>query len=277
MEVVIVDRYSKSAYAVRVGKRGDGDKRPPKGKGRPRLWYNRRTAASLKQITNKIYKLYEYTTSKAYTGEPIIWLTLTTLQHKTGKTDKDLLYCFKKFFQHRTCSYINVVERQRNTGDIHFHLIVQNDSHFNFKAEVERWASILGVEPNPNLFVAKEITDLPTLRIYISKYIRKPCPSWSTIEKWFHKYGNEAKFPYSSLFWCRTTTSGGEIFRSIDKRDFAVRIPKEYESFLKLTDKKYGEFTDNYSYSDELYNRSQNLYRCLRRAGLVDDWYNDVN
>ena len=143
--------------------------------------YNKKGPRTIKKLTELINLMYEtrYTKSK---DTKFYWVTITTCQHKTGKTDSELYYSFKLWQQHRKDQrYIATVERQRETGDLHFHLVVEQPKKYNLQAEVKRLAALLGTDAHPALFEAKYIHNLPTLVGYIGKYIRKPVPKMATL------------------------------------------------------------------------------------------------
>jgi len=271
-EQITINRYRKTFTMSSAGKK---DKPPePKVRGEPvkrrrKIWYNKKSPQSLNKIITLINYLYEHRKTYAV----LRWVTITTLQHQTGATDKHIMYQFKKWIQHKNLDYICVCERQRNTGDLHLHLIIATDNKFDFAVEVNRWADLLGVKQNPNLFDSRTIYDAAALSLYISKYIRKSCPPMAVIERMAAKYGDKYKPHYSSLFECRTFSCSARINSEVkgDTHKFQISIPVAYHRFLKHGGPaRFDDFCSRFSYSDDAFNDALNLYRMLRRGGLVD-------
>lgn len=242
---LVLNRYTKSVVRYRIP---HSRKPPMRSTGRKKL-FNKKTPRTVKKLTELINLFYE-TRDKS---KSFYWVTLTTLQHQTGKSDKELWYALKKFIQHRGVSYICVAERQRdNTGlgcsiqskdfklesDLHFHLIVEQSYDFNIQKEVQTWVNYLGLNEkfkgtsNPtNTFNVRRVTNTETLALYIAKYVRKPCPSMQLVEytwenegkKYVSKKSGKSKTveklqPYSSLFECRTFSCSGDLSRRYRER-----------------------------------------------------------
>lgn len=212
--------------------------------------YNKKSPRTIKKLTELINLMYE-TRQK---DKRFYWVTLTTLQHKTGKSDKDLFYSLKKFIQHRGVEYICVAERQRDNwqdceslpdgfkcrADLHFHLIIQQTQDFDIQKEIQRCAEVFGVEYSTHLFNVKRVFDAKQLVGYISKYVRKSCPSMDIIERSWQNHGKPYKCPktgkqkeskkiqpYSSLFECRTFSYSGSLGK---------RYKEKYSTFVHTID-----------------------------------------
>jgi len=273
-EQITINGYTNTVSLAKFGKRTKREK-PPDYQPPPKRWYIRKTSTSLNKIATLIKKIYEYQQNKA---KPLLWLTLTTQQYRTTdklsnySTDKQLLYCFKKFVQHGKFGYLSVVERQRLGGDLHFHLVLVGSKAINIPRWLNKWAKLLNVEPHPALLEVKPVYELEHLSYYISKYIRKSCPRMETIEKQFGKYKDKFKPPYSSIFQCRTFTTG-RLYNFISKEDkMKISIPSEYMVHLGL-DYKNRKYTDNvllFNYTDDLYKKAVNIKKMLHIAGLVE-------
>lgn len=168
-----------------------------------KLWYNRRTNNSLKKIKEYLFILGKIA---QYENKQLYFITITTLQHKTKFSDKDLLYKFKKFIQHRKDPYCCVVERQRETADIHYHIITTSSKPFDIPSNVKRLGKLF-TNFNTNVFNVQLVDDVQGVVRYFYKYIKKPCPTWDKILE-YDKRGI-LRPPYSSLYLCRTFTVGG--------------------------------------------------------------------
>lgn len=231
---------------------------------RYRVWYNKRSPASLKRVKELIKLIYESNEKR------LLWLTLTTQQNETKKTDKDLLYCIKKFFQHELFGYLAICERQRNTGDLHFHVIITGTAKLDIQKYALRWAKLINREPHPAQFDIEYITDIKHLHLYISKYVTKfqytDEKSWQNIEKGYSKYGQKYKAPYNSLFECRTFTHG----RLPIEDNYKIKIPSQFAGYLCKGERQYNDFTDSFKYNENLLKEAIFTRNALLRAGLIE-------
>jgi hypothetical protein len=221
---VVIDRYCHSV----VASSGITRKNPEPGKRK--RYYNRKSPRTIKKLTQLINLFYENRQKQNYR---IYWATITTLQHKTLQTDRELYYNFKLWQQHRNERYICIAERQRDTGDLHFHLITERKSDYNFKEEVKRLAGYFGVESHPALFDVSRIYNVKTLVCYIAKYVRKPLPSYLRMCEQYAAEEQAAiaegrkpkhKAYYSSLFQCRTFSVSGDLSKQYKEKHYSFRI-----------------------------------------------------
>lgn len=228
--------------------------------------YNKKSPRTVKKLTQIINLFYE-SRRKHFT---FYWVTLTTVQHKTNKTDSQLYYGVKLWLQHKRVRYVCVAERQRNTGDLHFHLIIEQKDIFKIKEEQNRIADVFGVMSHPALFDVKRIRNVSTLISYLAKYVRKPLPTQAVLQKQFDRQGTknpssgkEYKFspPYSSLFQCRTFSYSGDIGKTYksEHHRFRIEVSAEIkEDYPYLFKPKYStEFFTVYDYSIDLWNLCQ--------------------
>jgi hypothetical protein len=195
--------------------------------------------ASVRKLTEYIYLLHE----NLRPNFRLYWVTITTVQHKSLKTDSELLYGLKLWLQHRTLSkespegfrYINTVERQRETQDLHFHIVIEAKKDFDIRAEVARLAEVLGIRAHPAVFDVKRLNGVQRIASYIAKYVKKPTPKYETLCKHYQRAEKgeinprtnkpyRFKPPYSSLFQCRTHTAGGGLGKLYRKRAYTFRI-----------------------------------------------------
>lgn len=219
--------------------------------------FNKKNYRTIKKLTELINLFYE----KRNKAKKLYWVTITTVQHKTQRTDKDLFYGFKLWKQHSANDrFVCVVERQRDTQDIHFHCIVERFDNYNINDELNRISRIFGVVRHPALFTVKQIYSAKTLVSYISKYVRKPCPNYQTYIQRYNKSIQENKKPkiaYSSRFECRTFSysgSIGKVYKSSSKhfkRTTNHEIINHYPNMFKI--KYQTDYFTVYEYSKDLW------------------------
>lgn len=173
---ITVDRLNHSVIAVRKLSKYNGLRHTRK------RWYNRKTPRGAKVVKTMINFLYETKKEKEY----LYFITITTVQHRSGKTDKELFGRVGVWLKNRQLHYVCTVERQRDTEDLHFHIIIRASSKFDIRYELGRLSKLLSVQNHPALFDVKRIDNLQRVVGYINKYITK----------------NGTK--YSSVFRCRT-------------------------------------------------------------------------
>jgi len=173
--------------------------------------FNIKTPRAVKRIRNLINFMYE---QRSKTSQ-FFFVTITTKQHETGKSDRELYNRIGLWFKNRKeLDYVCTVERQTTTysviskpwfwvesnrvwygqytglqptEDLHFHCVIckRDGKIFNINRELRKLGKLLGTKNHPALFDVKRVSDPKRLAFYISKYITKQ--------------GNQ-----SSLFWCRT-------------------------------------------------------------------------
>jgi len=176
---------TRSIIEVRELQNYNNERRPRK------LWYNRKTPHSRKILKRLIFFMYETRKRKRLksgrtSGEGLYFVTLTTSQHKTNKTDSELYASINRWLKDRSYRYVCVAERQADTQDLHFHLVIRRFGKFDINAETARLSSLFGVQPHPSVFDVKRASTRRKVAAYITKY--------------FKKEGQK----YSSLFLCRT-------------------------------------------------------------------------
>jgi hypothetical protein len=228
---------------------------------------NYRTIKKQKQLINLFYEERDKTKN-------FYWVTITTMQSQTGLTDSDIWYRIKLYLQHRKMDYICTAERQRETTDIHFHIICQHAKNFNISNEVNRLSELFGVFPHPALYDVKKVTNVNKLSKYITKYVSKPCPTWRSLQKSFDescklehvhtKKCKKFKPPYSSLFEGRSFSYSGHLGKLYKEKhsQFCLSVPlrliedyKEKFQLLRRTD-----FFTTYQYTVNIWNLS-NIYK----------------
>lgn len=223
-----VDSISKRTYiSYNSGKRKRAQLHPddPINERAPKLWYNRRTKTSLRKIKEYLFILSKYS---EYENKKLYFITITTLQHQTGYSDKDIFVAIKKYTQHRKNPYCCVLERQRQTQDLHMHIIWASETSFNIANECKRLGILLN-NHNTNVFNVQLVHDTSGILAYFFKYIAKPVPSWEKINQW--AADNKLRSPYSSLFLCRTFSVGGGL----------GKLYKRYIEQFKFTTTKFSD------------------------------------
>jgi hypothetical protein len=149
-------------------------------------WYNRKTPRGAKIIKT----LINFMNYEKKEKEHFYFLTLTTQQHKSGFSDKELFSRVGAWLAKRGFEYVCTVERQRNTQDLHFHIFIlaRVQKPFVIRNEIQILSRIFSVPAHGALFNVKRVDseNVKAIVAYISKYVTK----------------DNGK--YSSLFGCRT-------------------------------------------------------------------------
>lgn len=197
---VKIDRYCSSVVQAY-------DKKRNKIKHKRKRAFNKKTLRGAKRVKQLINYMYETATKKYHR---MYFVTITTMQHRTNKSDLQLSYDLRKWFKNRGSEfqYVNVLERQRNTEDIHYHIIIRATIDFDIKRECDKLGKLLGTNSHPALFDVKRLTNVRTVVAYINKYVSKGC---NTLEC---RPLSEEKPQYSSLFYCRTWNASRGITRA---------------------------------------------------------------
>lgn len=208
--------------------------------------YYKKSFASAKKINMLCNVFYESRDKQ----KKFIWTTITTCQHKTGLTDKELIYRLKLWLQHQSIRYINVVERQRETGDVHFHLIIEKEKYFDIKVELYKLARLFECESHPALFEVKAIKNVKMIISYIRKYVTKKG----------QKPTNEKPL-YSSLFKCRTLSYSQGINKLFKQNysHYVIELPYTAIQLLNLELLHKSDFFCTYKYSVEKWNLAHKL------------------
>lgn len=233
-----------------------------------RLYPCHKTKNHIAEVVDKVNFLFA---DKSLPGQ-IYFLTLTTQQSLTGLLDKTLLYALRLFLQHKSKTiraYVQVVERQRNTGDLHFHIIYKGKK-LRIEQSLKHWSTVVNAaKPNhPALLDVKRVTSSGMLQNYLAKYVVKRCPSMNYLEKWYNINPEKYKPPYSSLFWCRMSTGSQMLSKKNREYKTKFRIPTEFIKYLPTQRVAFGDFYDLYHYSEAVEKRVKWLYSAFKRAGL---------
>jgi len=151
--------------------------------------FNRKRVKTAKKISTFINYLHLSKNDQ----QKLLFVTITTLQHKSGKSDREIYAKFQRWIKRFEHLYVCTIERQKGTQDLHFHVVIRvpKDFYFDFKREQKRIAGLFSsdsfrIQPHPALFDVSEVKNFATLVGYISKYITKDPKE------------------YCSLFYCRT-------------------------------------------------------------------------
>jgi len=244
--MITIDRLNKSVVAVRDLKRNSV--RHPR-----KLWYNKKTLRGAKKIKTLINFMYYEKTEQ----QDLFFITVTTCQHKSGISDYECNRRIGLWLKNRGVEYVCVLERQHNTEDIHYHIILLDDkrARFDIGDEIRKLARLFEVEPHPALFDVKRIKSITRIVGYIRKYVTK----------------DNGK--YSSIYRCRTYTVsrklGARYKQNINKyvvkfgsstsfvsgRDYLA----EFLSVNKLVEQFSTDFFKVYEYSDYIWQRALEL------------------
>jgi len=173
--MIKIDRYLHSIVEI-IPTNHKNKKRPE----RKRSYFIKtpRSKKVIKQLTNYLYE------SKKQ-NEYLYFITITTKQHESKFTDKQLFSQIGLWLKNRGCQYICVCERQKFTGDLHFHIVIRQKQNFYIQKEILYLSRLFNIKPHPALFDVKKIYKISQILGYITKYITK-------------------KGDYSSMFNCRT-------------------------------------------------------------------------
>lgn len=196
--------------------------------------------------------------------DPILFVTLTTQQSNSGITDHGTVYALKLWLQHKKCKYLFWCERQRNTGDIHWHGIM-NCKLFDFAKETAYWSSLIGAVDHPALIQADFIRDVKGLGKYLQKYLVK-----SANDKFMQKALETeiTKPPYSSYFSLNRCFLASQGLSKKYRSELQLRFPIEYKKYLEVERVKFGDYCDYYTYNDKVLQRAKWLRYALKRAGM---------
>jgi len=228
-------------------------------------WYNRKTPLTHKKCKQFITHLYE---SKK-PNERFYFITLTTKQHETGFTDSECNYKFGLWAKNRTnFQYVCIVERQRDTGDIHYHLVARTTKDFDIRGEVSKCAKLFNVEYHPALFDVSRVTNIQALTNYLRKYFTKAGTKF-----------NDKKPPYSSLFKCRTLLVSKGVAKSFKTNAYKSIVKVDNSCFVNyqhlLVEKFKDDFFTIYQYNLDIWKiacefRKNNKADALARSNLSD-------
>ena len=234
---VVIDRLNHSIVASdcfnfigNVGKKGNSKN------------YFKKSPRTAKKITSLAKSFYELRNK----AKKMIWCTITTQQHITKKLDAFYLYKMKLWLQHQDIKYVLVCERQRQTGDLHFHLLIEKNKYYDINEELNRLHILFNCAKHDALFHVRAVNNNKKLASYISKYLKK--------DK--RKPSNENP-PYSSLFWCKTFSYSLSVAKDYKKNisQFLVKTSELFlfnmRSYFEVLHKN--EYNVIYKYSDYLF------------------------
>lgn len=195
-------------------------------------WYNKKSHLTHKKCKEFISHLYESKKS----NQRFYFITLTTKQHETGFTDAELNHKFGLWTKNRSdFQYVCILERQRNTGDIHYHLVARTSKDFDIRGEVRKCARLFRVEYHPALFDVSRVTNIQALTNYLRKYFTKVGTKF-----------NDKKPPYSSLFKCRTLLVSKGIAKSFKANAYKSIIKVGNECFANYQHLLVEKFKDDF-------------------------------
>lgn len=234
---LVIDRLNHSIVASdcfnfigNVGKKGNN-------KG-----YFKKSPRVAKQIIRLAKSFYELRDK----SKKMIWCTITTQQRETKKLDGFYMYKMKLWLQHQKIKYIMVCERQRETGDLHFHLLIEKDKYYNINNELNKLHILFCCKKHDALFHVRAVNNNKKLASYISKYLKKD-----------KRKPSDENPPYSSLFWCKTLTYSLSLAKDYKKNinQFLVKTSELFlynykQFFIPLYDNDYNVI---YKYSDYLF------------------------
>lgn len=197
--------------------------------------YNRKSNRSRSKLRTMALFLIKH-----YDIKRKAFITITTKQHETGFRDSDLISRMGKVLRSRLYfgnEYICVCERQRNTSDLHFHILTVYDSvdFFDYKRLRRKCAKSFGIRDHPAILQVDWIEEEDSSGV--ARYMAK-------LSSYVSKESGEDA-PYSSIFYCRTYTISKHLkaeFRKVANRyvlgfssDFLLRV-KDHLKLLHRSD-----------------------------------------
>jgi len=223
-------------------------------------WYNKKSLRTAKKIKTLINFMH-YENERKQQKDELFFITVTTKQHESGLSDKELNAAIGRWLKGRNFTdYVCVLERQTGgtggkfgqpTEDIHYHIVLQYSEGtklFDFKHELGRLSKLFRIPAHPALLDVKRIRNIQQVVGYIRKYVTKDNKKCS------------------SLFLCRTLL----VSKRLNKRyknlasDYVTRLSKETgvmiflkQHKLELLHKK--DFFACYKYSDYLYTEAKRI------------------
>lgn len=227
------------------------------GYQKTKRWYNRKNTRAKVKIALYAAAAIDYASVQNLS---YYFLTLTTRQHQTGAADVQL---WKKFgyFCNQILKAINitVVERQRNTGDLHFHSILLHNK-IDIQLACTTWCEILGLPFNPAALDIKQIetNNIQNVLHYVNSYMVK-------------------KGDYESLFQCRTFNVSRKLstYYKQNADRYICKIPKEvahlYIDEFKLI--KSTDFFNVFEFNQNVWSHLQHIrdnYRLSVEQGEAD-------
>jgi len=167
----IIDRYNETVvvYPFRPNNTKESVK-----KRKPKREYNLKNSRRNKIIKSNIRYLYESKKS-----ESIYFVTITTKQHETGFTDKELYHKLHLWLKNRESHYVCICERQlgkngtKGTNDLHFHIIIRRKGNYSIPTEIRRIAKLFNIAEHPAIFDVKKLRGINRIKHYLTKYVTK--------------------------------------------------------------------------------------------------------
>jgi hypothetical protein len=105
-----------------------------------------------------------------------VFVTITTCQHKNGMSDKECSQVVSDWLDLKkktiNLEYVRVCERQKETNDIHFHLILWVDKWFKIKNEV-KYLNQKFQGTKASVFDIEKVEAVEYTRAYLLKYVTK--------------------------------------------------------------------------------------------------------
>jgi len=253
-----VDRLNHSVIAVRTDVNRNTEKHLRK------RWYNKKTHRGKKIVKTLINYMY-HENKKKFNPKNFFFITLTTKQHESGMSDKYLYNRVGRWLRNQKVPYVCTVERQRNTGDLHFHILLLNrpEVRYCIRAEIRYFAKRFKINPHPAIFDVKRIPPSNVAQIvgYVNKYVGKQSES------------------YSSIFQCRTFSVAKRLRNSFKRNaQYYVRTIKSapaIRTFLNtcgpdLIEKNATNFFASYNFKPYFWNVAESLVPATEKIQLVE-------
>ena len=243
--MITIDRINQSVVSVLDNKNKNTTYHPRK------RWYNKKTPKSAKRVKTMINFIYDIKKK----DEHLFFVTITTCQHKSNFTDKQLFSKIGLWLRYQGVHYVSTVERQKDTTDLHFHLIILAKKKYSFVPELKKLSKYFNVDYHPALFDVKKIHSINTVIGYITKYVTKDNKK------------------YSSIFQCRTfsvANKTSKLFKTVAD-NYVIKIQarteisgstKNFSNFLKEIKKNLGGLQLLYNQDGSI--KGNDFFRCYK-------------
>jgi len=222
-------------------------KRVPRNQSK-RLYYLKNQRAA-KKILNHSFFLREF--------NPLYFVTITTYQHYNGLSDKQARQVVSNWFKKlKIDKYILVCEAQRNTGDLHFHIILHYAQDLQIAKEAKYFSNRYHSSNPAAIFDIKRInlddTSLNSALSYVVSYQTK-------------------KSNYSTLFYTNTYSISKTLQKIYKSRAYEVELkvePHSVKEFLKV--KKKTPFFVAYEYGEDIWHIAQNQFKQSQNLEMIN-------
>lgn len=222
--------------------------------------YNKKSIQGRTELKRMaLFLLKHYEGNKAF-------ITITTTQHITGATDSQLMATMGDLLRSRKyfgTDYTLVCERQRNTSDLHFHILANFNevNHVDWKKLRQKVAMKFGIKNHPAVLQFDWLTDQNSHNL-VANYMIKVAGYCSKESGKILKSGelspNQDDAPYSSMFYCRTYSVSKSLrneFRRVADR-YEVKVNPHFLQQVKVNQLHHNDFYSVYKSNDKIFEQA---------------------